>query len=66
MWQAEEGTEMHTGFLWEKQNERDNLEDLGVDVRVILKPVLKDLFGGCGMGPFGTGYGHTVGSFRKW
>jgi hypothetical protein len=42
MWQAEERTEMHTGFLWEKQKERDNLEDLGVDVRVILKPGLKE------------------------
>jgi hypothetical protein len=42
MWQAEERTEMHTGFLWEKRKERDNLEDLGVDVRVILKPVLKE------------------------
>jgi hypothetical protein len=41
MWQAEE-TEMYTWFLWEKRKERDNLEDLGVDVRVILKPVLKE------------------------
>ena len=33
---------MHTGFLWEKQKERDNLEDLGFDVRLIWKPVLKE------------------------
>jgi len=42
MWQAEEGKEMHAGFLWEKRKERDNLEELGVDVRVTLKTLLKE------------------------
>jgi len=42
LWQAEERTKMPTGFLWEQQKERDNLENLGFEVRVILKPVLKE------------------------
>ena len=28
---------MHTGFWWEDSKERDHLEDLGVDGRIILK-----------------------------
>jgi hypothetical protein len=29
--------EMHTGFWWGNLRERDNLEELGIDGRIILK-----------------------------
>jgi hypothetical protein len=35
MWHTLVETEMHTGFLWENLNERDCLEDLDIDRRVI-------------------------------
>ena len=31
---------MHTGFWWGNLRERDNLEDLGTDRRIILKLML--------------------------
>jgi len=31
VWQACERKEMHTGFWWEKINERNHLNELGVD-----------------------------------
>jgi hypothetical protein len=42
MWQAEEGKEMHAGFLWKKRKERHNLEDLDTDMRVTSKTLLKE------------------------
>jgi len=35
MW---ESGEVHTGFWWGKLRERDHLEYLGVDGRIILRP----------------------------
>jgi hypothetical protein len=32
---------MHRAFQWEDMMERDNLADLGVDVRIILKWIFK-------------------------
>jgi hypothetical protein len=33
----------HMGFSWENMNDRDVLEDLGVDSRIILKIILNAL-----------------------
>jgi hypothetical protein len=35
-----EGEEVHRGIWWESLKERDQLKDLGVDVRTILQWVL--------------------------
>jgi hypothetical protein len=41
MWHVWETGEVHTGFWWGDLRERDHLEDLGVDVRIILKWIFK-------------------------
>jgi hypothetical protein len=37
MWHAGKSAEVHTRFWWGKLMERINLENLGVDGRIILK-----------------------------
>jgi hypothetical protein len=32
---------VHTGSLWENLRQRDNSEDLGIDVRIIFKWIFK-------------------------
>jgi len=41
MWQVWETGEVHTWFWWGNMKERDHLEDLAVDGRIILKWVFK-------------------------
>ena len=41
MWNVRESREVHTGFWWGDLRERDNLEAIGVDGRVILKFIFK-------------------------
>jgi hypothetical protein len=37
MWHIWGRGELHTGFWWGNLKERDNLEDLGVDERLVLR-----------------------------
>jgi hypothetical protein len=37
MWHVWETGEVHTGFWWGDLRERDHLQDLGIDGRIILK-----------------------------
>ena len=47
-WEAGEAGEVHTEFRWGDQRERDRLEDLGIDGRIILKWIFKKRNGGMG------------------
>ena len=40
---------MHIGFWWEDMKERNHLEDIGVDGRILLKPIFKKWYGGYGL-----------------
>jgi hypothetical protein len=51
MWHTLVETEMCIGFLWENLNERDCLEDLDIDRRVILKSILHNGMGRCEINP---------------
>jgi hypothetical protein len=41
------GEKIHTGFWWGHLNERDHLEDSGVDRGIILRRVFGKYVGGC-------------------
>ena len=41
MWHVWETGEVHTGFRWKHLRERDHLEDLHVNGRIILKLIKK-------------------------
>jgi hypothetical protein len=40
------GEEAHTGFWWGNLGERDHLENLGVDGRIIIKLIFKKYYEG--------------------
>ena len=40
---------MRTGFMWGDLMERDHLEDLGVDERIILRRIFKNAMGRRGL-----------------
>jgi hypothetical protein len=42
VWHLHGRREMHAGFWWRNLKEIDHLEDLGVNVRIILKWILKN------------------------
>jgi hypothetical protein len=48
MWHEWETGELHIGFWWGDLRQRDHLEDLGIDERIILKWILKKKDGGMG------------------
>jgi hypothetical protein len=41
MWHVWGGGDVHTGFWWGNLQQRDHLEDLGIDGRTILKRIFK-------------------------
>jgi hypothetical protein len=41
--------EVHTGFWWENLRERDNLENRGIDGRIILRWIFRKWDGGHGL-----------------
>ena len=41
MWHVRGRGDLHTGFLWRNLTKRENFQYPGVDVRVILKLILK-------------------------
>jgi len=41
MWYPSETGEVHTGFWWGNLKEKDHLEDISVDLRIILKWTFK-------------------------
>jgi hypothetical protein len=41
IWDWGERREMHSGFLWGNLKERDHLEDLDIDGRIILTLIIK-------------------------
>jgi hypothetical protein len=45
MWHVWVTGKMHTGFWWVEVMERDHLEYLDVDIRVMLKWIFKNLDG---------------------
>jgi hypothetical protein len=63
MWYIRKTREVHTGFWWGDLIERNNLEDLGVDERIILKRIPKKLDGESWSGllwfRIGTGNGQS-------
>ena len=51
MWHALEIVEVHTGFWWDNLRERDHLENLDVDGRLICKWIFRKWVGGYGWIP---------------
>jgi len=47
--------ELHVGILWGDLKERDHLENLRVDARIILKGIFKKWAGGHGLDYSGSG-----------
>ena len=46
MWHTWGAEEVQIGIWWRNLKERDHLEDIGVDVRIILKWIFKNQAGG--------------------
>ena len=44
-----ERREMHKGFWWGNPKKRDDLEDIPVDGKIILKLSSRNRIGGCGL-----------------
>ena len=46
MWHIPGRGQVHTGFSWRNLRERDCLDDLGIDGRIVLKLMFKKWDGG--------------------
>jgi hypothetical protein len=46
MWHIRDIEDVHTGFWWTNPWEREHLQGLGVDGRIILKFIFKKWYGG--------------------
>jgi hypothetical protein len=49
------GGQVHTVFRWGNLKERDHLEDLGMDGKIILNCILRNGVEGCGLDSSGSG-----------
>ena len=47
MWHVWEMREVHTGFWWGNLREEDQLEDLVIDGRIVLKWIFRKYAGAC-------------------
>jgi hypothetical protein len=61
MWHVWERSEKCTGFWWESQKERDDLEDRGVDGRTRSEWILERLTEGYGVDSVGLEFGPVAG-----
>jgi hypothetical protein len=61
MWHVLEKGGVHTGFWWGHLRERDHLEDLGADGRIVLKFVFKECEGEAWTGLIWLRIGTVVG-----
>jgi hypothetical protein len=54
------GREVQTGVWWGNVREKDNLEDLGIVERIVLKWIFKELAKGHGLDWSGSGCGQVL------
>jgi hypothetical protein len=62
MWCILETGEVHTGLWWRNMRERDHLEDLGIEGRIILIRIFRTWGREHELASFGTGQGQVMGS----
>jgi hypothetical protein len=60
MWHVWKTAEMPIGFWWGNPRERDHLKDLGIDMRIIFKWIIKKWDGGHGLDWSGSGQGQVT------
>jgi hypothetical protein len=56
--------ELHTGFRWESQKEREDLKELDVDGRIMLRWILEKVYGVVWTGLIWLRIGKVAGSYE--